>query len=114
MGRCGRFSKLAKEILASYDITPAPRVVELDMRSDGSIIQAILLRLTGRKTVPNILLGVCRPSWSVNATSCLRCLFQGQSIGGADKIKAMNDENRLKKVLEDGGLTVTAKDAEAS
>ena len=53
-----RYSKRAKELLASYNITPPPKVVELDIRSDGPQVQAILARLTERNTVPNILLKV--------------------------------------------------------
>ena len=53
-----RYSKKAKELLTSYDLSPPPKVIELNLRSDGPQIQAILARLTGRKTVPNILLKV--------------------------------------------------------
>lgn len=53
------FSKRAKSLLASYQLSPTPFVVELDQRSDGPVIQEILARLTGRRTVPNVLLQVC-------------------------------------------------------
>ena len=45
-------------MLASYKIEPEPKIVELNVRSDGPLIQDILARLTGRRTVPNILLKV--------------------------------------------------------
>ena len=53
-----RYSKKAKDLLTSYDITPPPKVIELNVRSDGPQVQAILARLTKRNTVPNIILKV--------------------------------------------------------
>ena len=53
-----RYSQKAKELLAFYDISPAPKIIELNMRSDGPQVQGILKRLTGRSTVPNILVKV--------------------------------------------------------
>ena len=58
MGSCARYSKRAKDLLTSYNITPSPKVIELNVRSDGPQVQAILARLTGRNTVPNIILRV--------------------------------------------------------
>ncbi|KAI0798429.1 hypothetical protein BC629DRAFT_1499831 [Irpex lacteus] len=53
------YSKRAKALLNTYGLSPPPTVIELDLRSDGPIIQAILKRLTGRGTVPNVVLQVC-------------------------------------------------------
>ena len=53
-----RYSQRAKALLNSYQLNPAPAVVELDLRSDGPIIQGILRRLTERGTVPNVVLKV--------------------------------------------------------
>lgn len=53
------FSQRAKSLLHSYELDPPPVVIELNTRSDGPMIQKILARLTGRRTVPNILLQVC-------------------------------------------------------
>lgn len=50
------YSRRAKGLLESFNLSPSPFVVELDQRSDGVAIQAILSRLTGRKTVPNVIL----------------------------------------------------------
>ncbi|KAI0709564.1 thioredoxin-like protein [Cerioporus squamosus] len=88
------YSRSAKTLLASYEIEPAPKIVELNVRSDGPQVQAILARLTGRSTVPNILL-------------------KGSSIGGSDDIHQMHDEHRLKRLLEEGGLTIKGAAAEA-
>ncbi|KAI1795579.1 thioredoxin-like protein [Ganoderma leucocontextum] len=81
------YSKRAKDLLISYDMTPPPKVIELNVRSDGPQVQAILARLTGRRTVPNIIL-------------------KGSSIGGSDDIAKLHDEHRLKRLLEEAGLTV--------
>ncbi|KAL7281527.1 glutaredoxin [Trametes coccinea BRFM310] len=85
------YSQRAKALLETYHITPAPRIVEVNVRSDGPQIQAILARLTGRRTVPNILLN-------------------GESIGGSDDIHQMHDAGRLKGLLEENGLVVSAKE----
>ena len=53
-----RYSQKAKELLAFYDISPAPKIIELNMRSDGPQVQGVLKRLTGRSTVPNVLVKV--------------------------------------------------------
>ena len=54
-----RYSKKAKALLLdTYHLSPPPSVVEIDTRLDGAYIQTILMRLTSRKTVPNIILNV--------------------------------------------------------
>ncbi|OBZ70880.1 Glutaredoxin-C1 [Grifola frondosa] len=83
------YSQRAKALLTTYDISPPPKIIEINTRSDGPQIQAILARLTGRTTVPNILL-------------------KGETIGGSDDIQNMHDEQRLKTLLEEGGLKVHA------
>ncbi|KAI0363360.1 glutaredoxin [Pilatotrama ljubarskyi] len=81
------YSQKAKALLATYDISPPPKIVEVNVRSDGPQVQAILARLTGRSTVPNILL-------------------KGSSIGGSDELHRMHEAHRLKRLLEEGGLVV--------
>ncbi|GBE80617.1 Monothiol glutaredoxin-7 [Sparassis crispa] len=85
------FSQRAKALLGSYLISPPPTVIELNLREDGPVIQGLLHRLTGRRTVPNILL-------------------MGESIGGADDIQQLHDENKLKVLLEERGLVVNGLD----
>ena len=61
------FSKRAKYILLEANtIVPAPYVVELDQHPDGPAMQQLLVKTTGRKTVPNVLVN-------------------GKSIGGGDE-----------------------------
>ncbi|KZT10805.1 thioredoxin-like protein [Laetiporus sulphureus 93-53] len=81
------YSQRAKSLLQNYELYPPPVVVELNTRSDGPIIQKILARLTGRRTVPNVLL-------------------HGKSLGGSDDIHLLHDEHQLKGILEEGGLQV--------
>ena len=50
------YSRKAKEIFEKYQIVPSPFIVELDMHSMGTHIQAALEKSTNRKTVPNVLI----------------------------------------------------------
>ncbi|KAK4127177.1 glutaredoxin [Parathielavia appendiculata] len=71
------YSKRAKGILLEkYVIEPAPYVVELDQHPLGAKIQARLGRMTGRTTVPNVM------------------VF-GNSIGGGDDVAALDRERAL-------------------
>lgn len=72
-------------MLEKYIIDPAPYVVELDQHPIGAGIQAHLATLTGRRTVPNVL---------INAVS----------IGGGDDIAKLDSEKTLvDKIQELGG-----------
>ncbi|EIN11418.1 glutaredoxin [Punctularia strigosozonata HHB-11173 SS5] len=82
------FSKRGKALLESYKLVPPPKVVEVDLRGDGTTIQTILGRLTGRRTVPNVVL-------------------KGNSIGGSDDIHALHAQGKLKPLLESAGIKVT-------
>ncbi|TQV95751.1 Glutaredoxin, eukaryotic/virial [Cordyceps javanica] len=70
-------SRRAKGILLEkYLIDPRPEVVELDEHPLGSDLQDLLLGLTGRRTVPNVLVN-------------------GKSIGGADDIVELDNTDKL-------------------
>ena len=95
------YSRKAKAVLETYKLSPAPFIVELDQRSelthtyfptlncakplssvaDTSSIQTLLQRLTGRRTVPNILLDFT-------------------SIGGSDEVTLLHSEGGLRKQFE--------------
>lgn len=78
-------SKQAKNILLEkYIIDPAPYVVELDQHEIGQQLQASLAELTGRKTVPNVLIN-------------------GVSIGGGDDIAELDDKKTLVAKVKDLG-----------
>jgi glutaredoxin len=85
-------SRRAKDILLEkYIIDPAPFVVELDQHPLGAGLQARLAELTGRRTVPNVL---------VNAVS----------IGGGDDVAELDVTKQLVwKVQDLAGKKVTVK-----
>jgi glutaredoxin len=71
------YSKKAKRVLLDrYSIVPAPHVVELDIHPQGYYIQQLLGDITGRRTVPNVLVN-------------------GLSIGGGDDIVALDQQDEL-------------------
>lgn len=81
-------------LLEKYRITPEPYVVELDIHAMGTEIQERLHDMTGRKTVPNIMIN-------------------GKSIGGSDEILAMDKKNELVSKIQAlgsvGGKTIEVK-----
>ncbi|KZF26333.1 glutaredoxin [Xylona heveae TC161] len=83
------FSKKAKHILVEkYKIVPPPFVVELDEHRLGSQLQDILEKMTGRHTVPNVLIN-------------------GKSIGGGDDVEELDTSNTLiDKVKQMGGKRI--------
>lgn len=90
-----QFSKKAKALLLNkYSITPEPYVVELDVHPLGRQIQDRLAKMTGRKTVPNIMIN-------------------GKSIGGADDIAQLDNGGELVEKIRSlgsvGGKTVEVK-----
>ncbi|OQO04934.1 hypothetical protein B0A48_07952 [Cryoendolithus antarcticus] len=76
------FSMKAKHILLDlYTITPPPYVVELDQHELGPGLQAALLKSTGRRTVPNVLIN-------------------GKSIGGGDDIQELHETGKLAETVQ--------------
>ena len=64
-------SATAKHILReAYSVQPKPYVVELDEHLHGVALQKLLLKTTGRRTVPNVLIN-------------------GKSIGGGDEMEML-------------------------
>lgn len=83
------YSKKAKAILLEqYNIVPAPYVEELDLHPLGPQLQAALLKTTGRRTVPNVLIN-------------------GKSIGGGDDIASLHEDDKLvSQIKELGGKRI--------
>ncbi|KLO20604.1 thioredoxin-like protein [Schizopora paradoxa] len=81
------YSKKAKELLGSLDISPPPKIIEVDLRSDTGAMKSLLTRLTKHATFPNVILS-------------------GKSLGGYDTIQEMHDEGRLVPLFEEKGLMV--------
>jgi glutaredoxin len=91
-------SKRAKTILLEkYSIDPAPFVVELDQHPLGAKLQARLAELTGRRTVPNVLIN-------------------GVSIGGGDDVAELDSKKTLIDKVKDlgGSKILSAKVKEAA
>lgn len=80
-------SARAKQILLNkYNIVPAPYVVELDQHPLGPDLQAVLAQLTGRRTVPNVMV-------------------LGKSIGGGDDMAALDQSGEMESKLKSVGGT---------
>lgn len=93
-------SKRAKTILLEkYTVTPAPYVVELNEHELGNALQDRLASMTGRRTVPNVLV-------------------KGRSIGGGDDVALLDDTGELEaKIRSLGGkaiLSVVRNDVDKS
>ncbi|KAJ3216713.1 hypothetical protein HK099_005761 [Clydaea vesicula] len=74
------YCKATKQLLTSLKIQFA--LLELDQVSNGSSIQDYIEELTGQRTVPNTFIN-------------------GKSIGGNDKLQALNSSGQLTKLLQD-------------
>ncbi|KAK6456879.1 thioredoxin-like protein [Scheffersomyces xylosifermentans] len=94
---CPYSKKLKDLLLSSYQITPAPTVVELDKHEHGKELQAYLAETTGRRTVPNVLVGK-----------------SNESRGGCDDLVKLHEDGELLKLLiKWGGKKLDVKKAEA-
>ncbi|KAG8832011.1 hypothetical protein FRC17_002230 [Serendipita sp. 399] len=78
------YSKKAKAILAEYPLKKPPFVIEADMRPDMPKIKALLTRLTGHATYPNIVIN-------------------GKSYGGSDRLSILHESGALGKKLKAAG-----------
>lgn len=79
-------------LLDKYTIDPAPYVVELDNHPLGKQLQKRLADMTGRGTVPNIMVN-------------------GKSIGGGDEIAELDARKTLiDKIKSMGGKKVAMKE----
>ncbi|EED20262.1 Glutaredoxin domain protein [Talaromyces stipitatus ATCC 10500] len=82
------YSRKAKSILSQYRIVPAPYVVELNEHPLGANLQKLLGKVTGRRTVPNVLIN-------------------GISIGGGDDVEALDKDDKLiSKIKSVGGKSI--------
>ncbi|KXN90948.1 Glutaredoxin-C4, chloroplastic [Leucoagaricus sp. SymC.cos] len=84
------YSKRAKNLLATYDLHPQAKVIEVDLRDDSAALKAILTRLTQHSTFPNILV-------------------RGKSLGGSDDLQALHDAKSLAVALRKGGVVIGNK-----
>ena len=92
------FSKRLKALLHdNYQITPQPAIVELDRHTHGAELQKYLAEVSGRRTVPNVLVGKA-----------------SKSRGGSDDMMALHESGELVLLLiEWGEKLVDVKQGEA-
>ncbi|EPE31548.1 Thioredoxin-like protein [Glarea lozoyensis ATCC 20868] len=94
---CPHSMRAKRILLEKYEITPAPYVVELDKHELGLGLQARLADLTGRRTVPNVLVN-------------------GVSIGGGDDVADLDEKKalsgKLKEIMGKKTIEVKLKAAE--
>lgn len=83
---CPYSKKIKQLLLEKYDITPAPNVVELDRYEYGAELQSYLTENSGRRTVPNVLVGK-----------------SFESRGGCDEFEKLHKDNDLIKLLVEWG-----------
>ncbi|KAF8608996.1 hypothetical protein BDV93DRAFT_214696 [Ceratobasidium sp. AG-I] len=76
-----------KKIFASYKLKPAPTIIEIDERADAAVLEPLLYRLTGQKSIPITLLG-------------------GRSIGSLTDISNLHESGELKRAMELVGATI--------
>lgn len=87
---CPHSAKAKRILLENYQFTPEPFVVELDSREtnpphDGRMLQEELRKMTGRATVPNLLV-------------------KGESLGGGSELEELSDKSELIKMIEEISL----------
>jgi glutaredoxin len=81
------YSKRAKTLLAAYDLSPPPKIIEVDLRDDATQVKTVLTRLTHHSTFPNVVI-------------------RGKSVGGSDQLQALHADKSLRHMLEGAGITI--------
>ncbi|KAJ7267662.1 thioredoxin-like protein [Mycena haematopus] len=81
------YSKRAKALLATYELSPPPKIIEVDLRDDATQVKTVLTRLTRHGTFPNIIV-------------------RGKSIGGSDNLQALHADKSLRHMLEGAGIAI--------
>ncbi|EMG47971.1 hypothetical protein G210_1559 [Candida maltosa Xu316] len=94
---CPYSKKIKVLLMEKYQITPSPNIVELDIHENGVELQQYLAAKSGRKTVPNVLVG-----------------SSFESRGGSDDFEKYHKDGNLIKLLVEWGsgrLQVSKNDA---
>ncbi|KAG8742814.1 hypothetical protein FRC10_000859 [Ceratobasidium sp. 414] len=76
-----------KKIFASYKLKPAPTVFEVDERQDAAVLEPLLYRLTGQKSLPITLMA-------------------GRAIGSLTDIATAHESGELKRAMQSAGVTI--------
>lgn len=81
------YSKRLKKLLHdNYQITPEPVIVEIDKHAHGKVLQEYLGDISGRSTVPNVLVGT-----------------SNESKGGCDDFLNLHESGKLENLLNQWG-----------
>ena len=80
-------SRELKTVLASLYLSPAPVIVDVDMRDDAEVLKPILARLTSGSDLPILLVG-------------------GKVVGTVEEIKEMHKDGRLARAVSEAGAVV--------
>lgn len=83
---CPYSKKIKKLLHDNYQITPEPTIVEIDKHENGPELQEYLGSISGRSTVPNVLVG--------NSM---------ESRGGCDDFIQLHDKGQLLSLLNEWG-----------
>ncbi|ORY80308.1 thioredoxin-like protein [Protomyces lactucae-debilis] len=81
------YCKKAKAVLEKYTISPSPLIFELDIEKHGAELQGELAKLTGRSTVPNLVVGKT-------------------SLGGSEEIVALDKSGKLASAFKEKSAEV--------
>lgn len=83
------YSLKIKALLKNYQILPQPHFIELDMHLEGKLLQSYIGEVTGRSTVPNVIIGLL-----------------SESRGGSDTFLQLHDDYLLEEQIKiwGGGL----------
>jgi len=81
------YSRRAKALLSTYEMSPPPKIIEVDLRDDATQVKSVLTRLTHHGTFPNIVI-------------------RGKSVGGSDQLQALHADKSLRRMLENAGIAI--------
>ncbi|KAG8681440.1 hypothetical protein FRC09_017487 [Ceratobasidium sp. 395] len=76
-----------KKIFASYKLKPAPTVFDIDERQDAAVLEPLLYRLTGQKSLPITLMA-------------------GRAIGSLTDIATAHESGELKRAMQSAGVAI--------
>ncbi|KAG8706967.1 hypothetical protein FRC08_000774 [Ceratobasidium sp. 394] len=76
-----------KKIFASYKLKPAPTAFDIDERQDAAVLEPLLYRLTGQKSLPITLMA-------------------GRAIGSLTDIATAHESGELKRAMQSAGVTI--------
>ncbi|ODV89517.1 hypothetical protein CANCADRAFT_13921, partial [Tortispora caseinolytica NRRL Y-17796] len=90
------YCRATKELLfKTYELFPAPVVVELDKHPDGAALQDYIAEETGQRTVPNVIVG----GVSRGGNDAMQKLHKAGQL--ADSFKSWSDKKVKVRLLQE-------------